>query len=69
MTKHIERIVKGFYVSNSGKLYRVITDKYSGNDYRVVKTYSPEVNHLIGKRLQSRHTFRRAKVTELDQFD
>ena len=63
--KHTEKIVLGFYSSKSGREYPVVTDKYSGNNYRVLK--GPD--HIVGKTLQSGHRFRRARKSELSAFE
>lgn len=67
--KHTENIMKGFYFSKHHNTYRVIVDKYSGNDYRVVKVYDDCISHLIGKSLRRGHGFKLALKKELNQFD
>lgn len=63
--KHKENLVVGFYASKSGKEYKVVADKYSGNDYRVVEVSDEAVKHIVGKSLQNGHRFRRARKEEL----
>ena len=67
--KHQEKLVYGFYCNRKGNEYRVVTDKYSGNDYRVVKVYDDSMKHLLGKTLVRNHGFRYALKKEMDQFN
>lgn len=67
--RHTPKYIKGFYTSKNGYEYRVITDKYSGNDYRVIKVYDECMNHIIGKRLMRYHGFRKALKNELHRFE
>lgn len=66
--KHTTNLINGYYSSKNHNHYRVITDKYSGNNYRVVAVYEEYMTHLIGKTLTSGHGFRRAKKSEQEQF-
>lgn len=53
--KHTPRYYTGIYMSKNGKEYKVILDKFAGNDYRVVEVCDTSVAHLIGKSLQRHH--------------
>lgn len=66
--KHTTSLVNGFYYSKHHNEYKVVVDKYSGNNYRVVAVYEDYMTHLIGKTLTNGHGFRRALKSEQDQF-
>lgn len=66
--KHTTNLMNGFYSSKHHNEYRVIVDKYSGNNYRVVAVYEDYMTHLIGKTLTNGHGFRRALKKEQEQF-
>lgn len=66
--KHIQNLKAGYYQPKK-VIHKVIVDKYSGNNYRVVKVYEEGMQYLIGRTLSRGHGFRLALKKELDQFE